>query len=460
MNPKLKNRSEILQELIRRIVAYTDQLSWFGPNSVIRAILDALAGSIEGVYLLWVALVRRFTLSAASGDTLSVVAAERGVTRLPSSAAKVLVVVVPESATVTAITTGPPDLIEVDDSSIFAVGMSCRIRNSDGSITETFEIAAITTGTGPHGGDELELVAALANSYTPASDETAILIRASVPVGTRLSSSAGVVFETIEAIQAGDSNPVLDGESAALGLVAKGWAEATTKGIAGNIEPYGITGLETAIDGVLRVLNPEPGTGGEDTEADYALKYRTMHYPTLQSQETNAWIEALAKQGDSDVLRALRISSTNTATMGIRVLHRNGGGFSATKRAAIKAFVEARVRSYMLVEISNVVLTSVEVSAVITLDPNTTLRDVFKAAAAALVEFLDYRRWSWGADVDEADLLSIVNGVSGVASLETSSFSPAANVVVAANSLPTLTRLVLTDSNTGDSIGADLTVTY
>ena len=44
--------------------------------------------------------------------------------------------------------------------------------------------------------------------------------------------------------------------------------------------------------------------------------------------------------------------------------------------------------------------------------------------------------------------------------LETASFLPAADVVVGDQSLPVLTRLSLQDSATGDTINADLAVSY
>ena len=114
----------------------------------------------------------------------------------------------------------------------------------------------------------------------------------------------------------------------------------------------------------------------------------------------------------------------------------------------------------MGVSVSNLTLTSVEVEASITLQPGKTLEEVYRDAAGRLVTYLDYRLWVEGTDVDNADLLSIVNTTPGVATLQTSSFLPATPVVVAAESFPTLVRLSLRDLVSGQTLNADLAVSF
>lgn len=451
--PTIKGRKELVQEWIRRFVTYTDEVTWFGANSAMRAWAEATGALAEGVYLLYVALLRRVTVMASSGDALVQVAAERGAAQLPAQAAKLLVIATPETAGVVAITLGPPDEIEVDDASAFSAGQDIRIRNADGSLSEVVTIDTIV-------GNVITLTGALVETYSPGTEDTKILARVQVPAGTEISTSAGVTFQTLTAFYTGDANPVLDGESTFVGLADKVWCEATTKGAVGNVDPGAVTGLVTPITGVAGVSNPELGTGGADIESEFDLKSRTINLANVANQETAAWFEALAKVGNSDVLRAIPVASTIVGTMGARVLHRNGGSFSATTLTALETYMNQRVRSYMAVSLANVTLTSVEVEARITLEPDATLASVGKAASVALAAFLDYRKWAWGTDVDEADLLSIVNATSGVASLETSSFLPAANVAVAAASLPTLVRLSLEDIATGDTWSADLAVSF
>lgn len=457
--PELRTRRELVQDAIRRIITYTDQIKWFGVNSVGRAIGESVGGQTSIANRLYGALIRRTTLLASSGDFTTAVAEEHGARKLGPQRSKVLAIVVPRSALVTAITIGATDLIEVDDSTEFVATDSIRIRSADGSITETAVIIAITSGTGPNSGDEIE-VATLAGTYAPLTEDVRVLLRVTVPADTEISSTAGVSFTTTATLTVGDSNPVLDGESEALSLADKVFVEAITPGASGDIDADSLIEFVPANSKVLRVYNPERGTGGDDTETDFDLKYRAANTPAILSQETAQFYESIAAKGDTNALRAIRTDSSQVATVTLKVLHRNGGPLTAAAKTSLSTYIEARVKSGLAIVILDVTLTSVEVSAQITLDPDTTLRDVWKEASARLASSIDFRKWTFGLDVDEADLLSIVNQTPGVASLTTSSFLPASNIVVGDESLPHLVRLTLEDTATGDIFGADLEQTF
>ena len=95
-----------------------------------------------------------------------------------------------------------------------------------------------------------------------------------------------------------------------------------------------------------------------------------------------------------------------------------------------------------------------------TLDPDANLEEVWRRCSAALANFLDFRRWAFGGDVDEADLLSILNAVEGIASINTASFLPASDVAVADDSLPYLASFRLSDDQAGTSRESAFTVGY
>jgi hypothetical protein len=457
--PELKTRRQLVTETIRRLVTYTTEITHFGPNSVGLALAEAVAGATSTTYRLYRALLRRQTLLASSDEFLSEVAEEKGALRQGPQQAKLFCVVVPHTATVTEITIGATDLIEVDDSSNFAATDSIRIRSADGTDTEIRTIIAITTASGPNGGDELE-VATLTATYAPTTEDVVVLLRTTVPLGTSIKSSAGVSFDTLEAVTTGDSNPVLNGESTFLGLADKVWCECQESGAIGNIDPLTIEDFTVPIPGVARVFNPERGTNGAEAETDFDLKFRASHGPTRAGQETFAWIEQSARDADQDVLRAVRTGVPAIATLGILVLHRNGGILNVSRRDAIEAYMEQRVRSYMGITIGNITLTSVEVSAQVQLDADAVLRDVWILASQRLATFMDFRKRVFGEDVDEADLLSIVSQTDGVAGVVTSTFLPASNVLVDDLSLPVLVRLTLENTDTGDIINAELQVGF
>ncbi len=457
--PELRTRTELEQDAIRRIVTYTDQLRWFGPNSTGAALAKAMAGQAARGYALFRALVRRTSLLASSGDYTTALAEELGARRRGAQRAKVLAIVVPRHAVVTAITSGVTDLLEVDDSSPFEVGSSVRIRSADGATTESATVIGITTGSGPGGGDELQ-VAALTNAYAPTTEDVRVLLRHPIPAGTALTTSSGVTFETVSALTVGDFNPVLNGESTFLGLADKVWCECRTRGAAGNIEAQGLLDFSPRIPEVLRVYNPERAQGGGDTESTFDLKYRASTLGALASQETPAWVEATAKEGNADVLRAVPVPSLTVGTLTVQVLATNGGALTANAKAALASYLGDRTRAGLTVVLQDVTLTSVEIDARVTLDPNADLSTVYTEAASRIAAYLDFRKWSFGADVDAADLLSIVNTTPGVATLDVSSFQPQAAVSVSSNSLPTLTRFTLTNTASGDVLGADLLVQF
>ena len=373
-------------------------------------------------------------------------------------AAKCFVAFRPETATVVSIVVGPPSVLTVDDASAFLAGDEIRIRSADGSDNEVVEIDSIL-------GNVITLTAGLVATYSPGSEDVQILFRAVIPEGTTINTLSGVVFATLEDVYTGDANPVLNGESTFLGLLDKVWCEATEKGAAGNVEPLAVTALVTPIRGVLSCFNPEPGSGGADIESDFDLKYRAMHQPTIANQETHTWIEAICRAGNSNVLRAIKVTSSTVATMACQVLHRNGGTFTTAQLTAMEEYAEQRVRSYMKLDVTNVTLQAIEVEASITLDPDVTLAQVGIAASSLLAAFLDYRKLPFSTDdeplvIDEADLLAMVKNTTGVATLETASFLPAADTTITTNSIPTLARLSLTDLTSGDTWNADLAVSF
>lgn len=167
----LPTRDELVRAWVRLFATYQDVVTWFGSKSVARAFGIAVGELASMAVDLKVALLRRFTLLGASGEDLIAVAAEHGVRPLPDARSRLLLVVVPETTTVTAITLGSGpvaggDELEVEDSSAFGVGASIRIRNVDGSTTEAQTIVGISAASGPGGGDELE-VGTLAGTYAP-----------------------------------------------------------------------------------------------------------------------------------------------------------------------------------------------------------------------------------------------------------------------------------------------------
>lgn len=456
--PELRRPADLAREFSARVRAATSALTWFGANSVIGAIARAVAELGAECYQLAVGLIARLTLGGAQDDDLDAVAATYGATRGKATRAQVLVVVKTSGANVTDITVGAGstggDLVEVDDSDPFTVGASVRVRSGDGSVTDVRTVIAITVGTGPSGGDEID-VATLTGTYTPSTDDVDMLLRVTVPVGSVIDTTEGVSFETLSAVVAGDANPVLDGEGEELSLADKVWAECKTAGVSGNIPPLTLTDFNPPITGIKQVLNPAPGQGGLDEQDDVGLRYVAMHGPMAVGQETLASLEALARFGSFDVLRLVGGDPSDVGTISVYVVARGGGNMSASQLDQLSTYLGARTRSASTTLVLNVTYTSTEVVCVVERRSDTTLETIFKSMATKLATFLDVQRWEEGASVEQADLISLCNGIDGVQNLDVSGFEPTADLTVA--QFPRLTRLTVIDKDTAESVGADLT---
>tara|TARA_R110000824_G_scaffold54028_2_gene149054 strand:- start:6784 stop:8172 length:1389 start_codon:yes stop_codon:yes gene_type:complete len=462
MPAELKTFPDLFKDWIRRVITYTDRIRYFGENSVGYAFGRADAHQGSQTNLLYRTQLRRYTIIGASGDDLNELMEEAGTRKRGAQRSRVLVIVRPHTAIVTDVDGG---LIEVDDSTNFFAGSSLRIRSADGAATEAVTVDAVLIAAGPNGGDQLD-VGSLTNIYAPATEDVKILRRVTILEGSALASDAGIGFQTLEDVSVGDLNPVLDGESSALALADKVWCEATTKGIAGNIEFNTIQGFTGGSPpDIQEALNPERGFAGADVETDFDGKFRATHIPAISNQETQAWLEALSAALNRDVLRVFESTSSKISTMLGIVLSRNGGGLSSDAREALQEGLNQRTRSHLSVEIRNMVLTSVEIIGEVTLDPGpatpaTRLKTAWTRAADTYATFLDLRKWEQGRLVDEADLISILIQTQGIATVRSSTFQPSVDILVGDTSLPIFTRLFLTDTVSGETYGADLTATF
>lgn len=456
-NPS-QTEAELVQEFALRVVVATDQLTYFGDNSPAAALAKAVAGQAAEDEALARSVRRRFTLLGAEGDDATAVAEEYGTQRRGEARSLATLILRPWSTTVTAISAG--NRIAVNDSSKFGAGKSIRLRSEDGSQTEILTVVSVSVGTGPGGKDEL-VTTAIGGTYSPSSEEVAVLLRRTLTAGTVLRSTTGLLFETLEDVTVGDLNPVFNGESEALSLADKVRAEAQEPGVAGNVDAFTVTALQTPDADIRGITQPERGYGGADAETDFGLKYRAAHSGQRGAAETPAWYEAMAQHYDRDVLRVFVGTPDQVSTVRLLVLTRQGGGLSVDRRAALAAYLQARVRANLTVEVLNATPTAVEIEADITLapglgTPRQRLIATWRRMADRIATFLDYRKWKAGQLLDEAALIAIAQQTPGVATLQSDSFVPEDDIEIDETSVPIFVRLFLRDLTSGQTYGADL----
>ena len=457
-DPRLQTQGDLVRSFIERFMAYQDQITYAGTNSVTYALATGVAGLAANGPRLLRSLVRRFTLLGATRQDLTEVMLEMGVTRGGPARGRVLVVMQPHAVNVLDITVnGSVHDIEVDDAAEFDAGDSIRVVNGDGTETEVAEVDSIgSAGAGANGGTVITTVAALTGTYDPAADDVDLLLRYVVPRDTLLRTSAGVQYQTIDSVTVGDRNPVLNGESDALGLSDKVWAECTTAGARGAIGPLSVTGFVVAVPKVKRILNPERAVGAADEESDFDGRYRASHHASIQATDTAAWALARLQEIAPNTLRVVPTTATSLQQMRFLVLTRSAGPLTSTEKEQAIAYMEARARSLLDVVLDDVTLTAVELDVTATLVEDYSLEEVWRELATRASAFLDFRTWTEAETVDDADLLSLANETPGIGNIDTLTFQPSADVVVATGSFPYLARVTLRDAATGEYRGADL----
>lgn len=454
-----KSRRQLLQEAVRRFVVSQDRINYFGENSVGRAFLNVIAalGEVgqQGINL----LQRRNSLLGGTWESgLADTLEEYGAPRRGASRSMVLACLQPWSTQVTAITNAATSKIEVTDSSKFTVSDSVRIR-SDSATTEIRTVIAITTGTGPNGGNEIE-VALLSNTYDPLTEDVALLLRKTIATDTVISTSVGVRLQTIAPVTVGDMNPILNGETTALALLDKVWCECTTAGSRGAFSAFSISGFLVAEPDVRGIFNPEASIGGLDEASASEAKYEAAYFAAIQNVETQAGILALAKAGNPRVLRTLVVPPTQLRTISVRVLTAQAGPLSSGDKTSLQLYMDQRMRAKTTVQVLDLTLTQVSVEATVTIDGTTTLRAVWIAAVSRYASRIDPRTAEFGVDVQRADLITILNTTPGVEDLNSTTFLPAADVVVGPESLPLFVSLSLRDSATGQVINDVVAVSF
>jgi hypothetical protein len=443
---------QFVADNVRRMVTLQDAVTYFGQNGTVRAFLDVLSRAQAQTQLTVSGLVRRRSLLGATAATgLDEVLEEAGSPRLPADRARLLVCFQPWYTRVTAVTNAATSKIEVGDASEFDVGYSVRIRQTS-ALTEIRTVIAITTGTGPNGGDEVE-VALLTNSYSPTTEVVDLFVRQTLPTDTGITTTVGVTFQLLEPVTVGDANPIMNGETTTVALLDKAWSECTVAGSRGKVEPYTVSGFTVAQPKVRGAFNPAGAVGGNDAEPDAQARYRAAYFPAILSVETQASILALAKSGDPNVLRTLIVEPTALRTVSLRVLTRQVGPLSSGAKLSLGAYMDQRMRAKTSVELLDVTLTAVSITATVSLDGTALLVDVWRAAMSRYVAQIDTATWEWGVDVERADLITILNTTAGVQDINTETFTPSSNVAVGAESLPYMFSLTLTDASTGDVYG-------
>ena len=250
-----------------------------------------------------------------------------------------------------------------------------------------------------------------------------------VPAATACMTAASVEFVTTAdiAIPAG-------------ALYADAAASAVTTGSAGNVPAESVLYMERAPSGVAEVYNPAAFSGGADAEEDGALRARVLaSYRKLPNGTNAAYYEARAL--NTDGVAAVSVLPKRRGLGTVDVIVADAAGPAGP---ALLAAVQEKLRSEREICVDIQVLApavqAVAVSAAVTAESGADPAAVKSAVEAVLTDYFTGRLL--GQDVLRARLGSLIFAVEGVKNYALA--APAADVAVAADSLPMLSSLTVT----------------
>jgi len=220
-------------------------------------------------------------------------------------------------------------------------------------------------------------------------------VAAFIGVGTNLSTtdnSQGF------AVIADATNPAFDAVVSGYNLAAgigslTVLAAASTAGVAGNVQPGGISVISSAIPGVDTVTNAQAFAGGINAESDAAFRMRFGSYLGSLSKATNAAIGSAIEgiqQGLSYVISE-NIDQAGQVQMGHFVVTVDDGSGSppAALLSTVHQIVDALRPVGSSFAVQGPVVAQAEVSMSLTTQTGVSHQSVVAAVAGAIADYVD-----------------------------------------------------------------------
>lgn len=278
-------------------------------------------------------------------------------------------------------------------------------------------------------------------------------------VGLRSSSGTGMAFSV--------STKVVVAAAPSIGYVDLA-VLADTTGVAGNVRQNTITvKLGTWPTPCTRVTNPFAASGGSDLESDDLLRARLARRWKLAAKGVSdcyaAWLQAEYPEGSYNpgfdgrtVLRALSMPKTNLGETTTIVVQNTGADYSGAELISMELILNgtddalrlgSRVPLHEIVDVVNVVFTTVDVEVEVQFTEGYTISAVKDDIEQAIADYLDWVSWDWGGTVYLSAIESVVQSVPGVAALNVATLklnSVGGNVTVPYDSLPKCGHITIT----------------
>ena len=279
-----------------------------------------------------------------------------------------------------------------------------------------------------------------------------------VPEGTEITGDHGIVFKTSCQLNMGtDGNLAFAGAALASSVLA----ESVTKGVITKVAENTLNTLVNPIAGVNTVNNPLPAYYGKDEETDEEYRYRIKYQISILNKTTQDFITEGCKEANEDICRVFTEKAIGENKINVYVIKRSGSYLTTSEKSYILSYLNDRWIILPQIEILDLPVTNVDVSLKVRAMPGYTLEQLFINCADGITDYLDFRTWVLGEDVDSDDILQICLNAEGVDDIDVPNFIPGSNIEVDYNGIPMLRTMTMVDmDNPSNSINLNLNPSY
>jgi len=279
-----------------------------------------------------------------------------------------------------------------------------------------------------------------------------------VPEKTQITGDHNIVFETQNEITISTDGGYQFGSE---GLGAAVLAQCTSTGATTNVAENTVTKLVVAIAGIDSVTNPLPAYYGADEESDEEYRYRIKNQVSILNKTTLEFIKAACQEVIPDISRVYVEKATGENAINIYAITRSDTYLSTAQKALVMKYLNDNWVILPQVNMLDLPTTAVDVYMVVRPKAGYTLAEVFVSIADQIMEYLDFRTWPLGDDVESDSILQICLNSELIDDIDVPTFEPNENIEVAYNAIPMLNNITMVHMNNSSiSINLDLHPSY
>lgn len=261
-----------------------------------------------------------------------------------------------------------------------------------------------------------------------------------IPEKTQITGDHGFLFETQNEIMINTDGGYSFGSE---GLGASVLATCLSTGAVTNVAENSVNQLVAPIVGVDSVTNPLPAHYGVDSESDEEYRYRIKHQIGILNKTTETFITEMCKEAIPDISRVFVEKAIGENTINVYTITRSNTYLSTAQKELIKSYLNDRWVILPQVDILDMPVTDVNISMTVRPIAGYSLADIFISIADSVMNYLDFRTWVLGEDVDSDDILQICLNDDKVDDIDVPNFIPGSDIEVAYNSIPVLANITL-----------------